>query len=111
MLQEKELNTRPAGQFAYAAACDAERCSVKNAATYTSAERAAANTARDLLDSAYISKGLHINYRKTFIAIKVDAAEARSEQIASGVKEVFHEKGYEILHSEQGVIVRIKRIK
>jgi hypothetical protein len=110
-VEERKLNTKSAGRFAFAATRDAERQNNENASCYSSAERAAANTARDLLDLAYAYKGLHINYRKTFIAVKVDGPIARDKQTVRAVKETFAEKGYEVLVSKQGIIVRIKRTK
>jgi len=110
-VEERKLNTRSAGRFAFAASLDAERRNNENASCYSSAERSAANTARDLLDMAYAYKGLHINYRKTFIAVKVDAPLVKDKLTVRAVKDVFKEKGYEVLVSPQGIVVRIKRAK
>jgi len=102
----KELETKQAGGFAYAAAMDAQRQNSNNKSTYTQAQVRQALTVRDLLDSAFSYKTLYINYRKKFIAVKAEGARAR-DSMAREVIKLFESNGYDVASTPQGVIVRI----
>jgi hypothetical protein len=60
----KELDTKDAGGFAFAAAMDAQRQNSNNKSTYSQDQIRKALSVRDLLDSAFSYKSLYINYRK-----------------------------------------------
>ena len=102
----KELETKQAGQFAYAAARDAQRQNSNNKSTYSQEQIRKALTVRDLLDSAFSYKTLYINYRKKFIAVKAEGARAR-DAMAREVVKLFESNGYDVAQSPQGMIVRI----
>jgi hypothetical protein len=102
----KELETKPAGSFAYAAAMDAQRQNSNNKSTYTQEQVRQALTVRDLLDSAFSYKTLYINYRKKFIAVKAEGARAR-DSMAREVVKLFESNGYLVASTPQGLIVRI----
>ena len=102
----KELETKQAGQFAYAAARDAQRQNSNNKSTYSQEQIRKALTVRDLLDSAFSYKTLYINYRKKFIAVKAEGARAR-DAMAREVVKLFETNGYDVAQSPQGLIVRI----
>ena len=102
----KELETKQAGQFAYAAARDAQRQNSNNKSTYSQEQIRKALTVRDLLDSAFSYKTLYINYRKKFIAVKAEGARAR-DAMAREVVKLFESNGYDVAQSPQGLIVRI----
>jgi hypothetical protein len=104
----KELDTKDAGSYAYAAARDAQRQNSNNKSTYSQDQIRRALTVRDLLDSAFSYKTLYINYRKRFIAIKADGARAR-DSMAKEVVDLFESNGYCVASTPQGVIVRIAR--
>ena len=104
----KELETKQAGQFAYAAARDAQRQNSNNKSTYSQEQIRKALTVRDLLDSAFSYKTLYINYRKKFIAVKAEGARAR-DSMAREVVALFESNGYDVAQSPQGLIVRIAR--
>ena len=104
----KELDTKDAGQFAFAAALDAQRQNSNNKSTYTQEQVRRALTVRDLLDSAFSYKSLYINYRKKFIAVKAEGARAR-DSMAREVVQLFETNGYDVAQSPQGLIVRIAR--
>lgn len=103
----KELETKAANNKWFAAA-DAERYSRECASRYTSAQRANVLTAVDLIDMVYAYKGIHTNYRKTFIAIKVDAPVVRNRRMLNEVEDILAEKGFEKAVTPQGVVYRIK---
>ena len=102
----KELETKQAGQFAFAAVMDAQRQNSNNKSTYTQEQVRKALTVRDLLDSAFSYKTLYINYRKKFIAVKAEGARAR-DAMAREVVKLFESNGYDVAQSPQGLIVRI----
>ena len=102
----KELETKQAGGFAYAAAMDAQRQNSNNKSTYTQEQVRRALTVRDLLDSAFSYKTLYINYRKKFIAVKAEGARAK-DAMAREVVKLFETNGYDVASTPQGLIVRI----
>ena len=104
----KELETKQAGVFAFAAVMDAQRQNSNNKSTYTQEQVRRALTVRDLLDSAFSYKSLYINYRKKFIAVKAEGARAR-DSMAREVVQLFETNGYDVAQSPQGLIVRIAR--
>ncbi len=104
----KELDSKDAGQFARAAAMDAQRQNSNNKSTYSQDQIRRALTVRDLLDSAFSYRSLYINYRKRFIAVKADGARAK-DAMAKQVVELFETNGYIVASTPQGVIVRIAR--
>jgi hypothetical protein len=104
----KELETKPAGSFAFAAAMDAQRQNSNNKSTYSQEQIRKALTVRDLLDSAFSYKTLYINYRQKFIAVKAEGARAR-DSMAREVVTLFESNGYAVAQSPQGLIVRIAK--
>jgi hypothetical protein len=88
---------------------DAERLNAKWRPTYTLKQQAEAQKAVDLLDTAYSAKGIHINFRKKFIAVKVDRPIKRDKLFAATAEALFAEKGYTKAISAQGIIYRIPR--
>ena len=104
----KELETKQAGGYAFAAAMDAQRQNSNNKSHYTQEQIRRALTVRDLLDSAFSYKTLYINYRKKFIAVKAEGARAR-DRMAKEVVSLFETNGYTVAATPQGLIVRIAR--
>ena len=102
----KELDTKDAGRYAFAAAIDAERRNAANKRKYTQEQIKQALTARDLLDTAFSYSKLYINYRAKFISIKAEGARAR-DTLAKQVVALFESKGYGVVATPQGMIVRI----
>ena len=104
----KELDTKDAGKFAFAAAIDAQRRNSNNKSTYSQEQIRRAVTARDLLDTAFSYSKLYINYRAKFIAIKAEGARAR-DSMAKEVVKLFESNGYGVVSTPQGMIVRIDK--
>jgi hypothetical protein len=77
---------------------------------YTDRERVRAERIKIGLEMVYNAKGVHINPRGKFIAIKVDQARVRDRKMLALL-----EKDYELLSitkvvTEQGVTYRIPKI-
>jgi len=104
----KELDTKDAGSFAFAAVMDAQRRNSNNKSHYSAEQIRKALTARDLLDTAFSYSKLYINYRQKFIAIKAEGARAR-DSLAKEVVKLFESNGYGVVSTPQGMIVRIDK--
>ena len=104
----KELDTKPAGRWAFAAARDAERQNSNNKSHYTADQIRKAVTVRDLIDTAFSYTKLYINYRAKFIAVKAEGAR-RKDSMAHEVVRLFESRGYGVVNTAQGMIVRIDR--
>jgi hypothetical protein len=102
----KELDTKEAGTFAFAAVMDAQRRNTNNKSLYTQEQIRKALIVRDLLDSAFSYSNLYINYRKKFIAVKVEGARAK-DSMSKQIIELFEQLGYGVVSTQQGIIVRL----
>lgn len=79
------------------------------ACTYTREQQCLAQRALDILDTAYAYAESYINYRKKFISVKIEGAIRRDRQLAAQAQEIFQERGYEVVSTAQGMVVRIPR--
>lgn len=109
MLQEKDLKTVGAGFNALGAAINAELRNREAASTYTSAQRAAAQTVIDIMDLCYNYTNTFKNFRKTFIAVKLENAQVRDKKLAKQVDAILEAKGYVKVKTPQGLVVRMPR--
>lgn len=103
----RTLNYKAADDNARGAAINAAYKNAQMRSTYTAAEQNAAQRVIDMLDLAYNAK-FFINYRKTFIAVKAQDATAKGKAIAKEVIKLLENKGYTIVNTKQGLVVRIK---
>jgi hypothetical protein len=109
-MKAQELETKSAGYYAYAAARDASMRAIAMWSHYTDKERVRAERMKLGLEMVYNAKGIHINPRGKFIAIKVDQPRVRDRKTLTLL-----EKDYELLAitkvvTEQGVTYRIPKI-
>ena len=109
-MKAQELETKSAGYYAYAAARDASMRAVAMWSHYTDRERVRAERIKIGLEMVYNAKGVHINPRGKFIAIKVDQPQVRDRKNLALL-----EKDYELLSitkvvTEQGITYRIPKI-
>ena len=102
----KELDTKEAGQFARAAVFDAQRRNTNNKSLYTQEQIRKALSVRDLLDTAFSYNSLYINYRKKFIAVKVEGARSK-DSMSKQIIALFETLGYGVVSTQQGIIVRL----
>jgi hypothetical protein len=110
MMQERELETKSAGYYAYAAARDARMRAVAMWSTYTPAEQVRAERIRIGLDMVYSAKGIHVNPRGKFIAIKVDRPRVRDRKNLALLEKDYELLGITKVVTEQGVTYRIPKI-
>ena len=109
-MKAQELETKSAGYYAFAAARDASMRAVAMWSHYTDRERVRAERIKIGLEMVYNAKGVHINPRGKFIAVKVDQAQVRDRKMLALL-----EKDYELLSitkvvTEQGITYRIPKI-
>ncbi len=109
-MEAQELETKSAGYYAYAAARDASMRAIAMWSHYTDKERVRAERMKLGLEMVYNAKGIHINPRGKFIAVKVDQPQVRDRKMLALL-----EKDYELLAitkvvTEQGVTYRIPKI-
>lgn len=109
-MKDKELDTKSAGAYAYAAAISADRYSDECRVLYTPRQRAAAETFADVVKLAYSASRSYITYRKTFITVKLENAQVRDRKTLREVEAIAQERGYERTRSNQGVSFRIPRV-
>lgn len=108
-MKEKELETRGAGNYAWAAAKDADRYSDECRMLYTGAQRARAETFMDLIKWAYGADTFYLTYRKGFVSIKLTAPIVRERKYAREIDAICEERGYEKVRTQQGLTFRIPR--
>ena len=104
----KELETKEAGQFAFAAVMDAQRRNSNNKSHYSPEQIRKALIVQDLIDTAFSYRSLYVNYRQKFIAIKAEGARAK-DAMAREVIKLFEANGYGVVTTPQGMIIRIDK--
>ncbi len=102
----QELETKSAGQFAWFAARDARIRNYANSTLYTESQKIKAERMKLALELMYSAKKVHINYRKTFVAIKVDSAQVRDRKMLQAMEADWVNEGITKCVSDQGVVYR-----
>ena len=110
MLNDKDLNNKPAGRFAFAAAKDANRYSDECRMTFTPSQRAYAETFRDILVLAYSAEEVFVNFRKTIISIKLTKPQVRDRKVVRELDAICAERGYVKARSEQGLLYKLPKV-
>lgn len=105
----KQLNYRDADDNRRGAALNAFYRNRELACTYTREQQCLAQRALDLLDTAYAYAESYINYRKKFIAVKLEGAIKRDRAMAREAVSILESKGYDVVATPQGIVVRIPR--
>ncbi len=105
----KQLGYRDAEDNGRGAALNAYFRNREMACTYTREQQCLAQRALDLLDCAYAYANSYINYRKKFIAVKIEGAIRRDKSRAREAVSILEGKGYEVVSTPQGIVVRIPR--
>ncbi len=105
----KQLNYRDADDNRRGAALNAYFRNRELACTYTVQQQSLAQRALDILDTAYAYAESYINYRKTFIAVKLEGAIRKDKTLAREAVSILEGKGYTVVATPQGIVVRIPR--
>jgi len=109
-MKEKELETKSAGYYAYAASRDASMKSYAASTSYTEAEKVTAERVKLGLEIVYSAKGVYLTYRKKFISIKLDGARVRDRINLKFLEAEYETKGYVKAVTDQGITYRIPKI-
>ena len=105
----KQLNYKDADDNRRGAAVNAYYRNRELACTYTREQQCLAQRALDILDCAYAYAQSYINYRKKFIAVKLEGALRRDRARAAEAVSILESRGYEVVVTAQGIVVRIPR--
>lgn len=91
----------------WAAVYDARMRNIANASLYTDAQQARGMRMAFALELCYKADGIHVNYRKKFIAVKVDNAQVWDRK---ALRELEASWGSDVekIVTKQGIIYRIK---
>ena len=109
-MQAQELETKSAGYYAYAAARDASMRAIAMWSHYTDRERVRAERMKLGLEMVYNAKGIHINPRGKFIAVKVDQPQVRDRKNLALLEKDYELLGITKVLTQQGVTYRIPKI-
>ena len=109
-MKAQELETKSAGYYAYAAARDASMRAVAMWSHYTDQERVRAERMKLGLEMVYHAKGIHINPRGKFIAVKVDQPQVRDRKNLALLENDYDAVGITKVVTEQGITYRIPKI-
>jgi hypothetical protein len=108
MIKTKDLDSKPAGRYAWAASRDAEKYSDECRMLYTARQRSQIETFLSLVQLAYTSVRAEPTYRKNFAVVKVENGVVRDRKMAREIDEICTERGYEKTRSTQALSFRIR---
>ncbi len=109
-MKAQELESKSAGYFAYAAARDASMRAIAMWSHYTDQERVRAERIKIGLEMVYNAKGIHINPRGKFIAVKVDQPQIRDRKNLALLEKDYVSEGITKVLTKQGITYRIPKI-
>lgn len=108
-MKAKQLDTKDAGYYAYAAAINARMRAIEMWSHYTPAERAKAERIKLGLEMCYSAKGFHINPRNKFITIKIDQPRVRDRKNLALLEADYAKQGITKIATAQGISYRIAK--
>ncbi len=108
-MQERELETRNAGYYAYAAARDARMRAAAQWSHYTESERVRAERMKLALELCYSAKNFYINPRGRFITIKIDNPRVKDRSNLVLLEQDYVEQGITKIVTAQGITYRIPK--
>ena len=91
----------------FIAAIDAKHRNQQNVGYWTSKQISTAEKFKLFLESVYTCNDVYINYRKKFIAIKIDNPVSQSEFRELLLNDIIEEKGFTKVVTPQGFILRL----
>ena len=109
-MKAQELESKSAGYYAYAAARDASMRAIAMWSHYTDRERVRAERMKLGLEMVYNAKGVYVNPRGKFIAVKVDRPQVRDRKNLALLEKDYELLGITKVLTEQGVTYRIPKI-
>jgi len=108
-MQTKELDTKNAGFYAFAAAQNARMRAAAMWSHYTQAQRIQAERIKLGLELCYSAKGFYINPRNKFITIKIDNPTVRDRKNLAILEADYAKQGITKIATAQGISYRIAK--
>ena len=108
-MKTNELDTKSAGYYAFAAARDARMRNIIESSHYSEKQKISADRMALALEFVYQAKGIYINYRKKFIAVKVDRAYVKDRNNLNLLEADYEALGYKKSASPQGITYHIPK--
>jgi len=108
-MQERELDSKPAGFYAYAAARDARMRAAAMWSHYTEAERVRAERMKLALELCYSAKRFYINPRGKFITIKIENPRVKDRRNLDLLESDYELESITKITTAQAVIYRIPK--
>jgi len=108
-MQTKELETKNAGFYAFAAAQNARMRAAAQWSFYTQSQRIQAERIKLGLELCYSAKGFYINPRNKFITIKIDNPTVRDRANLALLEQDYAAQGITKIVTAQGVSYRIPK--
>ncbi len=103
-MKANEVDSKDAGMYAFYAARDARMRNIANASRFAEADKIRAERMKLALGLVYSAKGIYVNFRKTKIAVKVDAGTVRDRKNLALLERDWEAQGVTKTLSPQGVI-------
>jgi hypothetical protein len=107
-MKAETLDTQRAPNAWYAIK-DARMQNIAYQSTYSQAQQVAADRMAMVMPMLYNTKGVHINYRKKFIAIKLEEPVIKDRKGLKLLEADYVKAGIIKKISEQGIVYRIPR--
>jgi hypothetical protein len=98
---------RDAAPVGWAAWRDARDRNIANASRYPDSKKAKAEGIKFALELVYSAKDIYVNYRKNFIAVKVDSPIVKDRKGLADLESHWEHEGITKLRSKLGVVYRI----
>lgn len=108
-MKERELETKSAGFYAYAAARDARMRAAAMWSHYTDAERVRAERMKLALELCYYAKRFYINPRGKFITIKIENPKIKDHRNLALLEADYEQEGITKVVTPQGITYRIPK--
>ena len=108
-MQTKELETKNAGFYAFAAAQNARMRAAAMWSHYTQSQRIQAERIKLGLELCYSAKGFYINPRNKFITIKIDNPTVRDRKNLAILEADYAKQGITKIATAQGISYRIAK--
>ena len=108
-MQERELESKGAGYYAYAAARDARMRAAAQWSHYTESERVRAERMKLALELCYSARAFYVNPRSKFITIKIENPRVRDRVNLELLESDYEREGVTKVVTAQAVIYRIPK--
>jgi len=109
MMIEKETKHKFAGKYAWVAERDARMRSAVNSSLFTEIQKIRAEQVKLGLEMVYSADRVYIEFRKTFISVKVDNPNVRDRKGLAMLETCYENEDFEKGKTAQGVTYRLFR--